>query len=113
MRDYAIGDANVAPNHGWRHKFIDDARDVRMDPEIRDAIKGHAPRTEGERYGGHVPLRAMWIEINRLKRYEVEPPTEPPVLMRERKKAAVKPQLGPRRKPCRPPGRRPAPAWAT
>ena len=114
VRDYAIDDADVAPNHGWRHKFNDDAREVRMDPEIRDAIKGHAPRTEGERYG-HAPLSAKWIEINRLKRYEVEPPTEPPVLLRVRKKnpARETQSSAPKRKPGRPPGRRPPPAWAT
>lgn len=55
MRDYAIGDAKVHPKHGWRHKFNRDAREVRMDPEVRDAIAGHAPRTEGEKYGGDVP----------------------------------------------------------
>jgi integrase len=113
VRDYAIGDADVAPNHGWRHKFNVDARDVRMDPDVRDAIKGHASRTEGERYGGHAPLRAMWIEINRLKRYEVEAPTEPPALLRVRKQAAKKIQSSPRRKPGRPPGRRPATVMAT
>jgi hypothetical protein len=113
VRDYAIGDAGVAPNHGWRHKFNVDARDVRMDPEVRDSIKGHAPRTEGERYGGNVPLSAKWVEINRLKRYEVEPPTEPPVLLRKPRRAVAKPQSGPPRKPGRPPGKRPLPAWAT
>jgi integrase len=108
VRDYAIGDADVAPNHGWRHKFNVDARSVRMDPEVRDAIKGHAPRTEGERYGGNVPLPVKWTEIIRLKRYAVEPPTEPPVLMRVRKKAAKASQSSPPKNAGRPPGRRPA-----
>ena len=113
MRDYAIGDADVAPNHGWRHKFNADARDERMDPEVRDAIKGHAPRTEGERYGGHVPLRVKWIEINRLKRYEIEPPTEPPVLMRDRKKKSAGESQSSPKNSGRPPGRRPAAVMAT
>jgi hypothetical protein len=61
-----------------------------------------------------VPLRAKWIEINRLKRYEVEPPTEPPVLMRVRKKkAAEESQSSPPKIRGRPPGRRPSPSWAT
>jgi hypothetical protein len=85
----------------------------RSHSNVRDAIKGHAPRTEGERYGGNVPLSAKWVEINRLKRYEVEPPTEPPLLLRKPRRAVAKPQSGPPRKPGRPPGKRPLPAWAT
>jgi integrase len=84
VRDYAIGNANVQPNHGWRHKFNQDARDVRMDPEVRDAITGHAPRTEGEKYGGNVPLKVKWQELLRLERYDIQAPTTPPTLQRVR-----------------------------
>ena len=48
---------------------------VRMDPEVRDAIEGHTPRTEGEQYGGDVPLDVKWAELQRLPRFVVKPPT--------------------------------------
>ena len=85
MRDWVVGDEQVQPNHAWRHRFKAVARKVRMDPEVRDAIQGHKPRTEGEKYGGNVPLDAKWDEIKRLRRYDVQPPTEPRVRKRRSK----------------------------
>jgi integrase len=71
VREIGVDDPNVLPNHGWRHRFNYTARLVRMDPEVRDAIEGHAPRTEGEIYGGDVPIEVMWSEIKLLKPYKV------------------------------------------
>ena len=71
VRGLGITDILVAPNHGWRHRFKTDARKVHMDAEVRDAIQGHAPRTEGEDYG-EVPLEVMFSELLKLPRYEVE-----------------------------------------
>ncbi len=59
------------------------ARRMRMDPMVRVAVQGHKPRTEGERYGGNVPLYVKWTEIHRLRRYDVQPLTEPRVSKRE------------------------------
>lgn len=70
-----IKNPKVAPNHGWRHRFKTVARKVRMDAEVRDAIQGHAPRTEGEDYG-EVPPDAMLEEIRKLPWYRIEAPTE-------------------------------------
>jgi integrase len=85
----SLGVDGVAPNHGWRHRFKTVAKRVRMDPEIRDAIQGHAPRTEGEKYG-EVPLEAMWTEILRLPRYEVAPPVGPKPVTERSKEASRK-----------------------
>jgi len=41
-----------------------------MDPEIRDRVQGHAPRTEGEGYGDVSP-EATLREIKLLPRYEI------------------------------------------
>ncbi len=65
-----IEDPSVAPNHGWRHRFKTIARRVRMNPETRDAIQGHVPRTDGEDYGDNPP-DVMLAEIVKLPRYEV------------------------------------------
>ena len=39
-----------------------------MDPEVRDFIQGHLPRTEGERYGDTSPEVTL-REISKLPRY--------------------------------------------
>jgi integrase len=83
-QDLEITDPTVAPNHGWRHRFKTVARKAGLDAEKRDAIQGHAPRTEGENYG-EVPPDVMLPEILKLPRYEVEPGER---LDRRRKKVA-------------------------
>lgn len=70
VRGLGIKDKNVAPNHGWRHRFKTAGRKAKMDPEIRDAIQGHKPRTEGEDYG-EFPPDVMLREIKKLPRYQV------------------------------------------
>jgi integrase len=72
VRGLGIKDPRVAPNHGWRHRFKTQSRKARMDVEVRDAIQGHAPRTEGEDYG-EVPVEVMYSELLRLRRYDVVP----------------------------------------
>lgn len=59
-----------SPNHGWRHRFKTQARRVGMDPEARDAIQGHAARTEGQAYGTW-PVDALRTEVEKLGRYEL------------------------------------------
>lgn len=71
VRELGVDDSAVAPNDRWRHRFKTQARRVRMQEDIRDAIQGHVPRTEGEGYGDH-PLDAMQREIELLPRYDVE-----------------------------------------
>jgi integrase len=70
VRGLGITDPLVAPNHGWRHRFKTVARKVRMDAEVRDAIQGHATRTEGEDYG-EVTTDVMLAEITKVPRYEI------------------------------------------
>jgi integrase len=65
-----IDDPLVMPNHGWRHRFKTIGRKVKMNWLILDAIQGHAPRTEGEKYGV-VPPDVMYPEILKHPRYEV------------------------------------------
>ncbi|MCJ2183925.1 type I restriction-modification system subunit M N-terminal domain-containing protein [Novosphingobium sp. 1949] len=60
----------VWPNHGRRHRFKAAARMVRMDPEVRDYIQGHRPRTEGEAYG-YVRRAATFHEIELFPRSEL------------------------------------------
>lgn len=64
--DVGITDPILQPNHAWRHRFKSLARKHRMDPEIRDVIQGHTPRTEGEGYGTREHIELMVEEIERL-----------------------------------------------
>jgi integrase len=67
----ALGVTEVPlPNHGWRHRFKTQARLVSIPADVRDAIQGHAARTQGEEYGGQ-PLGPLKEAIDRLPRYEV------------------------------------------
>lgn len=70
VRELGVTRTTVWPDHGWRHRFKTQARLVGMDPETRDAIQGHAPRSEGEAYG-EVPTELMFREIAKLPRYVV------------------------------------------
>ena len=58
----------LSPNHGWRHRFKTKARKVGMDAEARDAIQGHAPRTEAANYG-EWDIDALRAEVEKLPRY--------------------------------------------
>ena len=67
VRSLGVSDPNVAPNHGWRHRFKTVARSVGMDPEARNVIPGHALDTEGARYGDW-PIPQLSTEVERLPR---------------------------------------------
>lgn len=53
-----VPDPNVAPNHGWRHRFKTIGIDVGISERVLDAIQGHRPRNVSASYG-EVSLRAQ------------------------------------------------------
>jgi len=65
-----VKDPNVAPNHGWRHRFKTVGREAEIDQRILDAIQGQSPRTVGETYGD-VTIKTIAKAIRKLPRYEV------------------------------------------
>lgn len=65
-----VPDPNVAPNHGWRHRFKTIGMEAGIPPRILDAIQGQAPRTVAETYG-EVTLKTMVGEILKLPFYSV------------------------------------------
>jgi integrase len=71
VRSLGVSDLGVDPNHGWRHRFKTTGRRAGIDPAVLDAIQGHAPRTEGERYGRH-PIETLFEAIRRLPEYRVD-----------------------------------------
>jgi integrase len=59
----------IQPNHAWRHRLKTMGRVSGMDLTVLDVIQGHAPKTEGERYG-EWPVAALYREVVKLPRYE-------------------------------------------
>ncbi|QEE41039.1 MULTISPECIES: DUF6538 domain-containing protein [unclassified Methylobacterium] len=70
VRAVGVDDENVQPNHGWRHRFKTIGRAVGIDSARLDAIQGHAPATEGDKYGEFLP-NALKLEVDKIPRYEV------------------------------------------
>ncbi|MDZ7893516.1 MAG: hypothetical protein U5M50_00275 [Sphingobium sp.] len=70
VREIGVDDPNVQPNHGWRHLYKTLARRAGMEPEIRDAIQGHAPRSVGETYG-EWPVDVLARAVRLLPRFDV------------------------------------------
>jgi integrase len=70
VRDLAIADPAVQPNHGWRHRFKTQGRELGIDPRVIDAIQGHAARTAGEGYGD-VTIKAKSDAIARIPKYAI------------------------------------------
>lgn len=70
VRGLGVDDANVAPNHGWRHRFKTVSRRAKMDRFIVHAIQGYAIETEGDDYG-EVEVEVMHHEIIKHPRYAV------------------------------------------
>lgn len=69
----SLGVTTPQPNHGWRHRFKTVARSVGIPAEERDAIQGHVPRTEGEKYGKQ-PLENLRAAVEKLPRYAIPYP---------------------------------------
>lgn len=70
VRALGIDHPELQPNHGWRHLFKTRARMAGIEADARDAIQGHAPRTEGEGYGDW-PISVLADAIGRLPRFVV------------------------------------------
>ncbi len=65
-----VPDPNVAPNHGWRHRFKTVGMEAGIAHRILDAIQGQASRTVADSYGD-VTVRTMAAAIAKLPRIEV------------------------------------------
>lgn len=66
-----VTDEGVSPNHGWRHTFKTVGRSAGMSDTVLDAMCGHAPDTEGGRYG-EVPVVAQRKALELFPRFNVD-----------------------------------------
>ncbi len=71
-KEIGITDANVAPNHAWRHRFKTCARRAGIEEQYADAITGHAPRSVGRQYGDRHDKATLLREIGKLTVEAVE-----------------------------------------
>jgi hypothetical protein len=65
-----VKDPDVQPQHAWRHRATSVAFAVGIQERVIDELQGHAPRTEGGKYGA-IGLETKHEAIERLPRYEV------------------------------------------
>ena len=65
-----VTDPNVAPNHGWRHRFKTVGMEAGIETRVLDAIQGHTGQTVSDRYG-EVKVRAQAVAIQKLPRIDV------------------------------------------
>lgn len=70
VRAIGVTDPTIQPNHAWRHTFksLDRRYDLHLD--AADAITGHAPTTEGRRYGER-DLDFLSKQIEKIARFAV------------------------------------------
>lgn len=68
VRSLGIDDTHVWPNHGWRHRFKTVARST-MPEQFSDALLGHAPATQGRKYGAF-PAKILAEHIASMPRFE-------------------------------------------
>ena len=59
------------PNHAWRHTFKRIAERVGITEKLHDAITGHAPATEGGKYG-QPTAEDMAEALKKFPRYKLD-----------------------------------------
>jgi integrase len=70
VRSLGVADAELSPNHGWRHSFKQIADRHGITPRMSDYITGHAPRSVGAGYGAPT-LDDMAEALKKFPRYDV------------------------------------------
>jgi integrase len=63
-----VPDKNIAPNHGWRHRFKSVGMEAGIEHRILDAIQGQRPRNVAEQYG-EASIKAQAAAIAKMPRY--------------------------------------------
>jgi integrase len=66
-----INDKRVAPNHGWRHRFVSVARASEIEDSVIYAITGHAPPNVGGAYGD-VSIEGKAKAMAKFPRYTID-----------------------------------------
>ncbi len=70
VRKLGITDPEIQPNHAWRYTFKQRAARARIEKVMRDAICGHAAKTEGDKYE-KPPVADMAEALKHFPRYKI------------------------------------------
>jgi integrase len=76
VREIGVTDKELSPTHAWRHTFEQIAERVGITEKVHDAITGHAPASEGRKYGPPT-VEDMAKALNRFPRYRLDQTTVP------------------------------------
>lgn len=71
VRSLGVSDAEISPNHAWRHTFKTIAARVGIDERYSDAITGHVPATIGRRYTTPTP-EDLAGALKKFPRYKLD-----------------------------------------
>jgi integrase len=70
VREIGVTDTGIQPNHAWRHTFKKIGDRAGISEKMLDAICGHAPASEGRRYGeAELPDKAR--ALRRFPRFKI------------------------------------------
>jgi integrase len=69
VRELGVTGPDVAPNHGWRHRFASYAPTLMQEIQLNN-IQGHAPATAGRKYI-KIPPSELAPIIQRIPRYDI------------------------------------------
>lgn len=75
VRSLGVSDAELQPNHAWRHTFKQIADHAHITERMSDYITGHASRSVGARYGAPV-LSDMADALKAFPRFNLEQETK-------------------------------------
>ena len=70
VRELGVSDPELSPNHAWRHTFKQIADRVGIPEKTHDAITGHAPASEGRKYGAPT-VEDMAKALRKFPRYKL------------------------------------------
>jgi integrase len=71
--EVGVTDENVAPNHGWRHRFSSLARHVDMHVDVQNIIQGHVGEKTASDYGD-AWIETAYREMMKIPRYVLDLP---------------------------------------
>ena len=71
VRAIGVRDKELSPTHAWRHTFKQTAERAGISEKVHDAITGHAPASEGRKYG-QPTAEDMAKAMKNFPRYSME-----------------------------------------
>lgn len=71
LNEVGVVPEGIQPNHGWRHRFKTQCRELGLSERVADAIQGHEGRTAGDDYGD-ITITARQRLVDALPAYDLK-----------------------------------------